>query len=50
MVHTNKNGACCSENNMGLEVEVISCSNDNGKKTCFRCSAFMIDYISAYRS
>ena len=34
---------------MSSEVEVISCSKDKGKK-CLRWSAFMIDYISAYRS
>ena len=34
---------------MGPEVEVTSCSNEKGN-TCFRKSAFMIDYISAYKS
>ena len=45
-----KNGACCDENNIGSEVEVTFCSKDKGKKTCSRWSAFMIDYISVYRS
>ena len=31
MVHEDKNGACCDENNMGSEVEVTSCSKDKGK-------------------
>ena len=35
---------------MGSEVEVTSCSKDKGKKSCFRWGAFMIDYISAYKS
>ena len=35
---------------MGSEVEVTSCSKDKGKKTCFIWSAFMINYISAYKS
>ena len=37
------------ENNMGSKVEVIFCSKDKAKM-CFRWSAFMIDYISAYKS
>ena len=37
------------ENNMGSEVELFFCSKDK-QKTCFRWSAFMIDYISAYKS
>ena len=35
---------------MGSEVEVTFCCKDEGKKTCFRCSAFMINYISDYKS
>ena len=35
---------------MVSKVKVTSCSKDKGKKTCFRWSAFMIDYISAYKS
>ena len=35
---------------MGSEVEGISCSKDKRKKTRFRWSPFMIDYISAYKS
>ena len=35
---------------MGSEVEVTSCRKNKGKKTCFRWSAFMINYISAYKS
>ena len=35
---------------MTSEVEGTSCSKDNRKKTCFRWSLFMIDYISAYKS
>ena len=35
---------------MGSEVEVTSCSKDKAGKTCFRRNAFMIDYISAYKS
>ena len=35
---------------MSSEVEGTSCSKDNRKKTCFRWSPFMIDYISAYKS
>ena len=50
MVHKDKNGACCDENNMGSEVEATSCSKNKRKKTCFRWSLFMIDYISAYKS
>ena len=42
IIHKNKNGACCDENNMGSEVEIIACSKDKWKKTCFRWSAFMI--------
>ena len=38
------------ENNMDSEVELTYCSKDKGKKTCFRWRAFMIDYISAYKS
>ena len=34
---------------MVFEVDVTSCSKNKGKKTCFRWSAFMIDYISAYK-
>ena len=33
------------ENNMGSRVEVTSGSKNKGKKTCFRWSTFMIDYI-----
>ena len=39
-----------AENKMGSEVEVTSCSNDKGGKTCFRWNASMIDYISTYKS
>ena len=35
---------------MGSEKEVTFCSKDKGKKTCFRWSAFMINYISGYKS
>ena len=35
---------------MGAEVEVTSYSEVKRKKTSFRWSAFMIDYISAYKS
>ena len=35
---------------MILEVEITSCSFYKEKKTCFRRSVFMIDYISAYNS
>ena len=35
---------------MGSEEEVTSCSKDKRKKTCFRWSPFMIDYISTYKS
>ena len=35
---------------MGAEVEVTSYSKVKRKKTSFRWSAFMIDYISAYKS
>ena len=35
---------------MGSEVEVTSYSKVKGKKTSFRWSAFMIDYISVYKS
>ena len=35
--------------NMGLEVEVILCRKYKGK-SCFRWSALMKDYISAYKS
>ena len=36
---------------MGSEVKVTSSSNkDEGGKACFRLSAFMIDYIAAYKS
>ena len=35
---------------MGSEVKVTSCSKDKGGKACFRLSAFMIDYIAAYKS
>ena len=34
---------------MGSEVEVPFCNKDKGK-TCFIWSAFMINYISAYKS
>ena len=34
---------------MGSEVEATSCSKKE-KKTCFRWSPFMIDFISAYKS
>ena len=34
---------------MGSKVEVTFCSKDR-EKMCFRWSAFMIDYISAYKS
>ena len=34
---------------MGSEKEVTFCSKDKGEKTCFRWSAFMINYISAYK-
>ena len=35
----------------GSEVNVISCGEDKGEKTCFRWTAFMRDYyISAYKS
>ena len=33
---------------MDSEVEATSCSKDKRKKTCFRWSPFMIDYISAW--
>ena len=36
------------EKNMGSEVEVTFCRKGKGKM-CFRWSAFMIDYISAYK-
>ena len=49
IVPKSKNGACCHENNMGLEVEATSYSKDKGER-CFRWRAFMIDYISAYKS
>ena len=32
MFHKEKNGACCNENKMGLEVEVTFCSKDKSKK------------------
>ena len=32
IVHEDKNGACYDENNMGSEVEEISCSKDEWKK------------------
>ena len=32
IVHENKNGASCDENNIGSEVEVTSCSKDKEKK------------------
>ena len=35
---------------MDSEVEATSCSKDKRKKTCFRWSPFVIDYISAYKS
>ena len=35
---------------MDSEVEVTSCNKDKGKKTCFRWSSFLIDYISVYKS
>ena len=35
---------------MDLEVEVTSCSKDNGEKPCFKWTAFLIDYVSAYKS
>ena len=35
--------------NMGSEVEVILCRKYKGK-SCFRWSALMKDYISAYKS
>ena len=38
------------EINIGSEVEVTFCSKDKGKKSCFGWSAFMIDFISAYKS
>ena len=50
LVYKDKNVACCNENNMGSEVEATSRSKDKRKKTCFRWSPFMIDYISAYKS
>ena len=31
-------------------MEVTSCNKDNEEKTCLRWSAFMIDYISDYKS
>ena len=31
-IKTDKNGACCNENNMGSEVEVTFCSKYKGKK------------------
>ena len=34
---------------MGSEVEATSCSKNKRKKTCFRWSPFMKDYISAYK-
>ena len=49
MINT-KRDASCVENNMGSEVEVTFCSKDKGEKTCFRWSADMINYISAYKS
>ena len=50
IINKNKNGACRKKNNMGSEMEVTSCSEDKGKETCFRWTAFMRDYISAYKS
>ena len=35
---------------MSSEVETTSPGKDKGKKTCFRLSPFMIDYVSAYKS
>ena len=35
---------------MSSEVETTSRGKDKRKKTCFRLSPFMIDYISAYKS
>ena len=35
IVHKNKSGACCNENNMGSEMELTSCSKDNGRKNVF---------------
>ena len=35
---------------MGSEVEATSYRKDKGKKTCFRWRAFVIGYISAYKS
>ena len=35
--------------NMGSEVEIILCRKYK-EKSCFRWSAFMKDYISAYKS
>ena len=31
-------------------MEVTSCGEDKGEKTCFRWTAFMRDYISACKS
>ena len=41
--------ACCDENNE-FKRDATFCSKGNRKKTCFRWSPFMLDYISAYRS
>ena len=32
ILHKDKNGACCDENNMSSEVEVDFCSKGKGKK------------------
>ena len=50
MIYKIKNGACGKKNNMGSEMEVTSCSQDKGKETCFRWTAFMRDYVSACKS
>ena len=50
IIHKSKNGAYREKNIMGSEVEVTSCSEGKGKKTCFRWTALMRDYISAYKS
>ena len=48
MVHAKKK-LMYVENNMDSEVKVTSCSKDKRKKH-FRWNAFMIDYMSTYKS
>ena len=40
IVPKSKNGACCHENNMGLEVEATSYSKDKGEKNVFQMESF----------